>query len=67
MTHNHSYHPQPRVVHNIYKPKLTGSQVIHIIDNYELFIASRALSSALRVFHVNHHRELFIVSRALNL
>ena len=67
MTQNCSYHPQPRAIHNIYKKiKLTGSQVTHIIHNYKLFIASKALSSELRVFHANHHPELFIVSRALN-
>ena len=66
MTHNCSYHPQPRAVHNIYRPKLTESQVIHIIHNYKLFIASRALSSEPRVFHANYHPELFIVSKALN-
>ena len=66
MTQNCSYHPQPRAVHNIYRPKLTGSQVTHIIHNYELFIAFKALSLAPRVFHVNHHPGLFIVSRALN-
>ena len=66
MTQNHSYHPQPKAVHNIYKPKLMGSQVIHIINNYELFITSRALSLAPRVFHINHHTKVFIVSRAQN-
>ena len=66
MTRNRSYHPQPRAVHNIYRPKLTESQVVHIIHNYELFIASTALSSEPRVFHVKHHPELFIISRVLS-
>ena len=66
MTQNRSYHPQPRAVYNIYKPKLTRSQVIYIIHNYELFMASKALSLAPKVFHVNHHPKLFIVFRALN-
>ena len=65
MTQNRSHHPQPRAVHNIYRPKLTGSQVVHIIDNYELFIGYRDLSLAPRVFHVNHYLELFVVSRSL--
>ena len=66
MTLNCSYYPQPRVVYNIYKPKLMGSRVVHIIHNYELFISSKALHLTPRVFHVNHHPELFIVSKALN-
>ena len=66
MTRNRSYHPQPRAVYNIYKPKLTRYQVINIIHNCEFFIASRALSLAPLVFYVNHHLELFIISRALN-
>ena len=66
MTQNHSYYPQPRAVHNIYMPKFIRSQVVHIIHNYNLFIAVKALSSEPRVFHVNHHPKLFIVSRALN-
>ena len=39
-----------------------GSLVIHIIHYYELFIASRDLSSRLEEVHVNHNLELFIVS-----
>ena len=64
MTQNHSYHPQPKAVHNIYRPKLKGSQVVYIIHNYQLFINSRSLSLEPRVFHVNHYLELFIISKA---
>ena len=67
MIQNHSNHPQPRAIHGIYKPKLIGSQVIHIIQNRELFIPSRALSLGTKVFHVNHYLELFIISKALSL
>ena len=67
MTQNRSNHLQPRAAHSIYKPNLTGSQVIDIIHNPELFIPSKALRSRPRVFHVNHYLELFIISKALSL
>ena len=39
-----------------------GSQVVHIIQDFELFITSRTLSLGLGAFHVNHNPELFIES-----
>ena len=42
------------------------SQVVHIIHNPELFLASRALSSRHGIAHVIHNLKLFIASRALS-
>ena len=43
-----------------------GFQVIYIIHNSELFIASRVLSSPFGVALIIHNPELFIASRALS-
>ena len=48
------------------KIKLNVVQLIQAyIHNPKLFIASRALSSQLKVIDVNHNLELFIVSKTL--
>ena len=43
-----------------------GSQVVHIIHYFELYLNSRNLILELGAFHVNHHLKLFIESYGHN-
>ena len=62
MIKNRSYHPQSLVIHSILRCELIGSEVIHIIHNFKLFIASKAFSSQPGFVHVNQSPERLIAS-----
>ena len=65
MTVSRSCHPQRCVINNIYIPKLM-TRVVHVNYNPKLFIASRTLSSRLKVVYVFHNFEQFIAFEGLS-